>query len=402
MTVSLVLQGPRRVLWMVLLFHCAWSPLRVLSAEEKVDVLLLEAAMARGVSFLEETQNLDGSWGGPNLTKGLNIYAPVPGAHHAFRAGTSALALSALIDCERLLEVDPVVIERGEAWLLARLPRLRRADAQAIYNVWGHGFGLEALARMAERHAGDSVTLREIREVMRGQIDLLGRYASIAGGWGYYDFDHHTKQPGGDPMSFTTATVLIGLHRARESAALEVPEVLVNKALATLSRQQVKDGSFVYSEGSRMMPRRGINRPAGSMGRSLACFVAQAAWQNSAMDVSGDLEVWLARLFDRHLWLDMARKRPVPHESHFKVAGYFFYYGHYYGALAIDLLPAQKRLTHQVRMLSELTRLQDWDGSWWDFPLYEYHQAYGTGFALQSLARCHPRWNGEGDQAAAK
>jgi hypothetical protein len=41
-----------------------------------------------------------------------------------------------------------------------------------------------------------------------------------------------------------------------------------------------------------------------------------------------------------------------------------------------------------------LLRLQEKDGSWWDFPLYDYHQQYGTAFALMSLARCR---RGAGD-----
>ena len=186
---------------------------------------------------------------------------------------------------------------------------------------------------MAKRHAGDEATLAEIRKVMRGQVDLLGRYASVMGGWGYYDFKHHTKQPGGVPMSFTTATVLIGLQSAREAGGVEIPEALVKKALAAVKRQQIPDGSFAYAENSRMMPRRGINRPAGSLGRSLACFVAQAVWEDPSRNQTEDLETWLGRLFDRQLWLDMARKRPVPHESYFQVAGYFYYYAHYYGGL---------------------------------------------------------------------
>ena len=382
-----------------ILFLGAPSPAR---GNDEFDLRLLEAVMARGVAFLEETQNEDGSWGGPHLTKGLNIYAPVPGAHHAFQAGSSALALSALIDCEALVDVEPLVIDRAEAWLLARLPRLRRANAQAIYNIWGHGFGLETLAKMAKRHAGDEATLAEIRKVMRGQVDLLGRYASVMGGWGYYDFKHHTKQPGGVPMSFTTATVLIGLQSAREAGGVEIPEALVKKALAAVKRQQIPDGSFAYAENSRMMPRRGINRPAGSLGRSLACFVAQAVWEDPSRNQTEDLEIWLGRLFDRQLWLDMARKRPVPHESYFQVAGYFYYYAHYYGALAIDLLPPVQRVPYQSRMAGEIMRLQDWDGSWWDFPLYEYHQAYGTGFALQSLVRCHPEWSGGEDHGGTQ
>ena len=32
--------------------------------------------------------------------------------------------------------------------------------------------------------------------------------------------------------------------------------------------------------------------------------------------------------------------------------------------------------------------LQDADGSWWDYPLYDYHQQYGTAYAIMTLHRC--------------
>jgi len=357
-----------------------------------VDRVMLEASVRRGLEFLYESQNGDGSWGSARKTKGLNIYAPVPGAHHAFRAGTTALALGALIDCSELVEVDEAVIERGEAWILANLPKLRRADAEALYNIWGHGLGLEVLARMASRHAGQPATLAEIKKAMAEQVDLLERFSMVNGGWGYYDFAHHTKQPGGSPTSFTTATVLVGLARAREWDIV-IPEPLIRRALRSISRQQIPDGSFAYGEYLKMRPRSSINRPAGSLGRSLACFVAQHEWDDPGVDYPDDFNVWLNRLFDRNLWFDIGRKRPIPHESYFGVAGYFFYYGHYYGGLAIEALPADQRSVHQGRMAGILTRLQEADGSWWDYPLYDYHQAYGTGFALQTLIRCHPDWN---------
>jgi hypothetical protein len=31
---------------------------------------------------------------------------------------------------------------------------------------------------------------------------------------------------------------------------------------------------------------------------------------------------------------------------------------------------------------------QEKDGSWFDFPFYAYHKAYGTAFAIMSLQRC--------------
>ena len=33
---------------------------------------------------------------------------------------------------------------------------------------------------------------------------------------------------------------------------------------------------------------------------------------------------------------------------------------------------------------------QEKNGSWWDYPLYNYHQQYGSAFALMTLHRCLP------------
>ncbi len=56
-----------------------------------------EKAIDRGVAFLLARQNPNGSWGSARNTKGLNIYAPVPGAHHAFRAAVTGLGVAALV-----------------------------------------------------------------------------------------------------------------------------------------------------------------------------------------------------------------------------------------------------------------------------------------------------------------
>jgi hypothetical protein len=73
------------------------------------------------------------------------------------------------------------------------------------------------------------------------------------------------------------------------------------------------------------------------------------------------------------------------------VAGYFFYYGHYYASLCIEQVPLVRRPEYQDHLARVLLPLQEKDGSWWDFPLYDYHQQYGTAFALLSLRRCrHP------------
>ena len=69
------------------------------------------------------------------------------------------------------------------------------------------------------------------------------------------------------------------------------------------------------------------------------------------------------------------------------MAGYFYYYGHFYAALCADELEPERARTHHARLAAILLPLQEKDGSWWDYPFYDYHQPYGTGFALIALAR---------------
>ena len=90
----------------------------------------------------------------------------------------------------------------------------------------------------------------------------------------------------------------------------------------------------------------------------------------------------------RNGWLDIGRKRPIPHETHFAVSGYFYYYGHYYAALGMKLLPEDQQIEWKSKLGKLIIQNQDKDGSWWDYPLYDYHQPYGTGFALSTLSRC--------------
>src|SRR4029078_5143784 len=79
-------------------------------------------------------------------------------------------------------------IERGEAFLLLELPRVRRHDPMLIYNVWAHAYGIQALVRMHGRVPNDRPRQDRIEALIRDQYDRLTRYESAEGGWGYYDF----------------------------------------------------------------------------------------------------------------------------------------------------------------------------------------------------------------------
>jgi len=353
-----------------------------------VSVDEIDAAVARGRAFLLATQNADGSFGSAERTKDLNIMAGV-GSHLGFRAATTALAVQALIEEDDAAPETAAAIDRGERWLLEHLPDVRRDDPTLIYNVWAHAYGIQALVAMHGRTPGDASRRAMIEERIRGQYEKLGRYESAQGGWGYYDFTAGTQRPASSSQSFVNATVLIAFHDAA-GIGVEPPEKLVRRAVEITEEQMLPDFSYLYGTYLRLAPRMGINRPAGSLGRSQACNLALRLWGNERI-TDRVLEEWLDRIVVRNGWLDLGRKRPIPHESFFGVAGYFYFYGHYYAARVLDALPAAVADGYRGNLARIILDVQDADGSWWDYPLYDYHQPYGTGYALMTLHRCRPR-----------
>lgn len=364
---------------------------------ETVERQAIVDSMIEGIDFMIGCQNDNGSWGSATRTKDLNIYAPVPGAHHAFRAATTSLGISALVEMseqmkgelgqERLAKVD-ASLTRAEAWLLEHLPNLRRAGGDAIYNVWGHGYSIQALVRLHRRHAGNPEHQAKLESLIRDQFDKLARYESVDGGWGYYDFRYQAKRPTSDSISFVGGTVLVALHEAK-SIGIEPTQRVVERAIAALKRQRKADFSYLYGEYLQYQPMRAINRPGGSLGRSQCCNLALRLWGDEAI-TDNVIEHWLVRLYLRNGWLDIGRKRPIPHEAWFQVAGYFYYYGHYYAALSLEQLPAETRPAYQNMLATLIIPLQEKNGSWWDYPLYNYHEPYGTALALMTLVRCVP------------
>lgn len=348
----------------------------------------IERSIDRGVKFLMMTQNKDGSFGTHETNRISEIYAPIPGSHQAFRAATTALSVSAILEAKGK---DPQVqpsIDAARQWMLENFRNIKRATGDAIYNVWSHAYGLQALVRLREYSADSPEMVAKIDDLMRHQVDMLRRYETIDGGWGYYDFNAQGRKPTGSSISFVNATVLIALYEASE-VGIEIPEKIVTRAIKAIKRQQKPDFSYLYGEYLKDRPMREINRPGGSLGRSQACNLALRLWGDQEI-TDNVLKAWLYRLYLRNGWLGMGRKRPIPHESWMQVAGYFYYYGHYYAGLCIDQLKPEDRAEYQ-QMLSEiLSKYQEPNGCWWDYTLYSYHQQYGTAFAIMAMQRCLP------------
>jgi len=380
----------RSRIFSVLLFlsNCIFANAESIAVAPEVTSASITASIGRGVDFLISHQNPNGSWGSATRTKNINIYAPLPGAHHAYRAGATGLALAGLLDAADPRPTANAAIEKAAAWTALELPKLRRADPTTTYNVWGHAYGLRAISRLYQRETV-AEKKAEWARLAQEQVDLANRFEDINGGWGYLDvFDNLTTQkPSGIPTSFTTATMLLAMDQARTIMGVKLSEKLIQHSLVSLNAQRTPDFSYAYSFNHRMRPRTDINLPAGSLARSQACNAALRVFGEKAV-TDEVLTTWSDRFLAREGFLSNVRKRPIPHEGAFHIAGYFYYYGIYYFTESVRLLPKDKHAAYAKRLAEILLARQEKDGSWWDYPLYDYHQAYGTGYSLMALAWC--------------
>jgi hypothetical protein len=322
--------------------------------------------------FLVDAQNPDGSWGTGGGTTGFDVMASVPGSHDAFRVGATALAAMALREGgERHASA------RGLAYLAA-YEGLRRANRMELYNVWGHTYALQALARAWREDGRDDYR----RGAERHLADLV-RYETFTGGWNYYDFVYGTQTPSMEGTSFGTAAGLVALREAKD-AGLDVPEALVRRALSRLREMRLPDGSFLYGADFRYIPRLPANQAKGSLGRTQSGHDALQIWGAGGI---GEREVreGLDRLLAEHRFLEIGLKRPYPHEAWYQTSGYYYYFGHFHAARLVERLADPKPYVERLREC--VLPRQEPDGSWWDFKMWDYHKVYGTAFALMTLRR---------------
>ena len=341
------------------------------------DPASIDLAIDRGVKFLEKFQNADGSWGTGRETRGLEIYSMVPGSLDSFRIGASALCVMALREAGETTAHD-----KGLAYLLS-VPDAKRDDASLLYNTWSHIYMVQALSQEILHGNKDP----RVAEVARRNLKEMAEYATYMGGWAYYDFHGHTQSPSMGPTSFGTAAGLVSLFEARR-AGLDVPQKLIDLSLHQLEKMRLPDGVFLYGEDYKYIPQLPANRPRGAVGRTQPANYALWLWKSKEAD-QARIMAGLDLFFKEHKYLDMGRKRPMPHESWYQTSGYYYYFDHYYASRLLESLENGPEKDNYARRIAEhVLPHQEADGSWWDYAMWDYHKPYGTAFAIMTLRRC--------------
>ena len=357
----------------------------------------IRAAIGRGADYLVERQLGDGSWATEQWIF-WNVYPRTLGDFHAFNMASTGLSVKALIETDIQTPEAQAALARGEQWLLANVPTYRRYDEKSLFNAWGHLYAIEALLTMLERRPGDDARQEEIGRLVQDQIRLLALGQSVRGGWGYYEAGLHSRPPSNVGTSFLTAAAMLALHRARE-AGFDVPQGTINKALRALRLTRRPNNAFSYYITYVAHPADPSAHPAGALARTPACNLVLHLYgdRRATLEV---LESWIARLIARNGWLDISRKAEMPHatamafwdeqQAPFVVAGYYYYFGHYHAALAMEQLAPADRAPLQQAIAEIILPKQEPDGSWFDFLLFDYGKLYGTAYAMMTLQRCLP------------
>jgi hypothetical protein len=349
------------------------------------DPVAAREAIERGIAYLLTSQNADGSWGGAwdSLTTWSGEVWSNPESHRSWRVATTGLCYLALRETGHT-DAANAAQDHALDYLIANA-LVKRPNEWDTMDCWAHIYGLQALAA-AYADPRCSARRESIRRAAETHLASLAYSQSLGGGWGYLEFRvPRTARPQW-ATSFTTAAGVVALVEAQR-AGLDVDEGLLQRALKAVKRCRLPNGAYTYAVQAITHPRRigSIDRINGSLGRIQACNLARLM---AGDEVPADeLRVGIDHFFREHRFLDIAAHKPVPHEAFYQNSGYFYFFGHYYAARIIGRLPAEERTSLWPQLRHEIIKMQQEDGSMWDYDHHAYDRPYGTAYGIMALQR---------------
>lgn len=338
-------------------------------------------SVKKAATYLEHEQHPDGSWG-TGAADSVQFLFFSPETFYDFQFAANALAFKALAS----LEDTPArrkELERGLEWLVTtRMPA--RGNDWDVDCSWSALWGFNALVGAAQdpRFAVERWKPR-IEARAKALYAILERNQEPLGGWGYYEGPVVSRRPTWS-TSFSTACVIPSLIEASK-LGWGVDEKVAARAVEYVRGCRLPNGAYTYDlQPIPWVGGESINEIKGSLGRIQACNWARRRAGDKRM-TDEEIRKGLEAFFAEHRFLDAARMKPVPHEAWYFNAAYFYFFGHYHAALAINELPEAEREPWHAKLRAELLKVQWKDGSSIDFPNLSSMQIAGTSFSLLAL-----------------
>ncbi len=275
-------------------------------------------------------------------------------------------------------------VRRAAGFVVAAVEHpLMAHDFEGRYDVrgWGYAYGLAFLLALRADGAVAPDLAERADGAVRFFIDgLEAASIPVSGGWNYV-----WPRGFGEPAPaapFMTAPALLAL-LAAQAQGLDVSPAVLDAGITALDRSRIGTGAFAYRGSEPDAVRDAV---PGSAARMAVGEVALFAAGRSSVDrLRGAVDAFIVHW----KWLDDRRAKPGTHDGRYRIAPYYFYFGHLYAAQAVELLPEPERGEYRGRLRELIlsTRLEN--GSWNDrvFP-----RTANVCTAMAVLGLCAPEW----------
>ena len=319
------------IFWFVVVPAVAES----LRGDEHIDFVEItpqtREAIERGLRYLADSQQEDGSFGGQRYERHVGI------------TGLACMAFMADGHVPGRGEYGSEV-ERGLNFILQSASESGLIAADTSHGpMYGHGFATLFLGEIYGM-TNDS----RVREVLLKAVRLIVNTQNHEGGWRYQPVPY-------DADISVTICQIMALRSAR-NAGLSVPKDTIDRAIAYVRQcQNPADGGFRYmlSGGSTAFPRSGAG---------VASLFYAGVYEGDAITKG----------------LDYLIRSGLPVGPN---TGGHFYYGHYYAAQAMFLAGGEYWAKWYPDIRDKLLETQVPDGSWTS----SHGGPYGTAMSLLIL-----------------
>ncbi|MDP7062948.1 MAG: hypothetical protein QF489_08480 [Planctomycetota bacterium] len=296
-----------------------------------------------------------------------------------YRVGGTAICAWAMLESSIGLRTDEsdAAMERAIRFILAGLEQPKMQPGfNSTYDVrdWGSIYALNFFLRLDKMGA----VPEQHQEAVKAKIEWLVATLQTnaipkTGGWNYSRRAGAGKPSASSP--FMTAPAILALWQA-QAQGYEIEQDIIDLALKSLVAAQVDSGVYSYTSSG------GLGKIPGTIGRSPA---VEVVLNMAGLSKPEHLRTAVDHFLEHWGELEKRRQKTGTHEGDYGIAPYYFYYAHYYAALAIEQLPEESREQLRAKYHERLFASMDAETMTFNDRVFPRSSHFGTAMSLLSL-----------------